>query len=205
MNPLFKRLQWKQRVFLFFDWKDYLDRPQRNLRGFISRSENIAHPISWRAISPRDAGISVLRTASNWLLSTWTAGFKKGGENPLTLWQWKSGNGCLAGILLNIANLRNSKRSSFFFVIIIYGHGIRYGLGFGNDCWPFVLLLFSPCSPASKRGHTISAEVQENTSYSKLIPWSTWVESSFLTIDVHADLNWTVSHIVMRRRFSVLV
>ena len=77
MNPLFKRLQRQQGVFFFFDQKDYLDRPQRSLRGFISRSENIAHPIFWRTISPRDAGISVLWTASSWLLSTCTAGIKK--------------------------------------------------------------------------------------------------------------------------------
>lgn len=43
-----------------------------------------------------------------------------------------------------------------FFFSIIYAHRIRYVLGFGNDCWQFLLLLFSTCSPASKHGHIIS-------------------------------------------------
>ena len=203
MNPLFKRLQRQQGVFFFFDQKDYLDRPQRSLRGFISRSENIAHPIFWRTISPRDAGISVLWTASSWLLSTCKAGIKKKKKrgrreppHPVTI--KKGGNGCLAGI----ANPRNSKRSSFF-TIIIYGHGIRYGLGFGNDCWLCLPLLFSPCSLASKHGHTISVEVRENASYSKLLSWSTQAELCFLAID--ADTNWTGSHVVLQRHPSVLV
>lgn len=139
-------LKQKAARFFLFDQRDYLDKPQRNLCGLISRLKTTEHPIFSHKIQLRDAEISV--QAEQRLTVCYQCGqltFQKKEKKrrkkwkPFISWQ-KSGMDAL--LVFCKAERLQSQEPANILLLIIYAHEIRYGLGFGDDCWLYFFLLF---------------------------------------------------------------